>query len=116
MRFRFLICICLIFLLCSCATVHSGVCRHNALYAAVVMGERYDVRIDFGPSSLNPNIWHAQAKAMIGGEWQWLQVRGNHVWVGRKDEFDPMNSFSVGDFMHVMGIRDKTVGIYGGHQ
>lgn len=55
----------------------AGACRHEATYAAVVMGERYPVRVVGGIWSLpgKPGVLHAIAQAQISGKWEWLCVQ-----------------------------------------
>ena len=64
-----------------------GVCRHQAIFAAIVFGDFYPVRVAVGPGR---NAWHAQAEAYIQGEWRWLMKSGNAVQVGKRDVFTPI--------------------------
>ncbi len=69
-----------------CATTSwKGVCRHEAIYAARVVGEIYKVRIAVGPSG--PNTTHAQAQAFIDGKWEWLHAQGDSVYLSTQDAF-----------------------------
>lgn len=91
-------------MLVSCAgqEVYVPACRHNALISAVIVSEQYqEVRIDFGPT--DGGVWHAQAKAFISGEWVWLQVANGRVYLGRKERFDALNSYTVKEYMDLMG-------------
>lgn len=98
----------MIVVLSSCATnVRPGVCRHHALFAASVYGEDYPVRISFGPAkNITGKVpwWHAQAKAKIDGKWCWLQTSGDKVWVGDKEQFDDLNTYTLDDYIKFMGF------------
>ncbi len=86
-----------ILLLAGCASaLPAPVCRHNALMAAVTLGERYPAMVAFGPSS--GADWHAQAVVLIDNEWRWVQVRGGKLFLGEKEKFDDLNRFTPNDF------------------
>jgi len=76
-----------------------GECRHSAVYAAIVMGEEYPVRIISGPS-YKAKAWHAQAEAQIEGEWKALCVAEDYVYVcQRHNWFEPLGYKSVRSYM-----------------
>ena len=75
-----------------------GVCRHSAMYAAIVYGESYDTRIAVGPIAVGAEETHAQAQASIEDHWKWLQTDGRGVWVGWQDPFVPTHYFSPHGF------------------
>ncbi|KKS26148.1 MAG: hypothetical protein UU87_C0003G0068 [Parcubacteria group bacterium GW2011_GWA2_42_11] len=70
-----------------CATSFQGVCRHEAIYAVSVVGERYPVRIAVGKSAVPEG--HSQAQAFINGRWEWLKVRWPNVVISIQDSFSP---------------------------
>lgn len=64
---------------------YKGVCRHSAMYAALVYGEHYPVRLVSGECT-NRDCWHVQAQYKTkDGEWKWLETNGYWVWSGDKD-------------------------------
>lgn len=78
--------------------VFQPVCRHNAVYAAVVAGDFYPVRIARGPA-YDYGEWHAQAQALIKGKWQPLCVDGNGVYPCKSHYwFEPMFYNSLADY------------------
>jgi len=93
-----LICIlsCLLF---SCVSGRTrGLCRHKAIYCAIVYGDLHHVpvRIAYGPSTYKPNSYHCQAQAYINGEWKWLTQVGDSVVIGEQDYwFTPTQYFDV---------------------
>lgn len=82
-----------------------SVCRHQAVYAALVYGEHYQTKIDFGPTQRDPYIWHAQAKAFINGEWVYLTVSNGHIWRSKQDKFISINSYQVNDFVKLFDLK-----------
>ena len=95
------------------------VCRHNAVLAASVVGERYPVRIAYGimterklqasavrftPPYSNPSMYanvtqnHVQAQAYIGGEWCWLGLADGRVVVTGKDRFNVTHYYTLAEF------------------
>ena len=95
----------LIFLLTACAVpvqhehVFKPVCRHQAVYAALVMSDHnYHVRIARGPA-YDYGEWHAQAQAFIGGKWQPLCVSDQGIYLcDLNDWFEPMFYNSLADY------------------
>ena len=54
------------------------VCRHDAVYAALTVGEEYPTRIVVGVNS-SSGIRHAQAQAFIRDQWRWLAVSNGYI-------------------------------------
>ncbi len=118
----------LVLLLVGCAGAHvstSGaltpVCRHQALYIASVVGEYYPVKIAYGESKEkqyplytmrfaapwnntmlfnNATVTHVQAKAFIGGKWQWLGLVNGQIVITGQDRFDPKFDYTIEQFFH----------------
>lgn len=93
----FLPSIMLLLVLGGCATISwQGVCRHEAIYAAIVVrddvGEK-NVRIAEGPSG--PTTTHAQAQVFINGEWQWLHAQVDQVYLSTQDRFTPVRYLTI---------------------
>lgn len=68
-----------IFLLTGCAhtdIVLKPVCRHNAVYCAVVVEDILDIptRIAQASSIYPKGYHHAQAQAFYEGRWQWIKL------------------------------------------
>lgn len=86
-------------LLSGCATTLKPVCRHNAVLAALVAGERYPVRLAFGQAS---GHWqnHVEAQAFIDNEWQCLKVLGNSIQTGSCDKYTIWEYMTVQQFIH----------------
>jgi hypothetical protein len=82
-----------VILAAGCATSFQGVCRHESLYAAAVVGESYLVRIAVGKSDMGT---HAQAQAKINGQWEWLKVSWPNVAISTQDKFSP-NEYIYGE-------------------
>ena len=80
-------------LLAACTQHWEPVCRHKALMAAALVGERYPTRIARGPSG--PGTYHAQAQAYIAPDWVWLCWQHGWVYVGDQDEFTPTDYWPV---------------------
>lgn len=75
----------------------AGVCRHKAIYASSVVGEKYPVKIVVGASG---DKRHAQAMAFIGKEWKWLIVDQNSdIKIGKQDHFTPDKEYSPVDYL-----------------
>ena len=75
-----------------------GVCRHEAVYAAVVMGEKYPVRIAGGLWSLpgRAAVLHSVAQAKIGDTWEWLCIDFPSVAVCKGDpNFQPKHYYGL---------------------
>jgi hypothetical protein len=85
-------------LLGACASTEGlpVMCRHRALLSSAVMAEKYPVRIVVGKTEMG---MHAQAQALIGHEWRWLQTDGNQVFVG-KQEYQ-MKDIQVRSFLDI---------------
>ena len=82
--------------LCGCAQQFYPVCRHRAIYAAIVAGETYPVRIVRGKSTFQG--WHVQAQYW-DGEWHWLTVNDfGCVVESDQDGFYPIETWSVDDY------------------
>jgi len=103
-RYGIIISMCV--LIFGCSATFTPVCRHNAVLAALTVGEQYPVRMVWG-NTPKPGIdkagklynAHVQAQAFINGEWCWLQVTGGMVQVGSKDNYNAWNVMSVKEFI-----------------
>jgi len=83
-------------LLCGCAQTWQPKCRHDAMYAALVVGEFYPVRIVSGTTKTGR---HAQAQAYIAPEWVWLDVdKQGLIVAGRQDRFEPDRTYTVWEY------------------
>lgn len=76
-------------LLASCGPKIIGkpVCRHNALFVAMVAGEVHPVRIVYGPVVGDEGTGHVQAQAYIDGKWRWLTLINGQVYDSDREEF-----------------------------
>lgn len=84
----FIILSCVVFLLIGC-THHQrweGVCRHKALYCALVVGEYYETRLAYGKTDKDGE-YHTQAQVHMGDEWLWLKNKGSYCVIGDQDKF-----------------------------
>jgi len=74
--------------LASCSTferVYTGNCVSESIFRAHVMERNgYQTRIAVMKTD-NPRILHAQAQALINGEWRWLSSDRAMVYVGEKE-------------------------------
>jgi len=72
-----------VFLFAGCSGYY-GECRHKAIYAAFVMQEKYKTKIVLveGRHVLET---HAQCRAFIGNKWEWIQVVGEKIYIGRQE-------------------------------
>lgn len=66
----------------SCAPTWQGVCRHDALYCASVVGEQHETRVVIGHTGKG---YHAQAQVWIDDKWQWLSKKGSSVFISSQD-------------------------------
>lgn len=79
-----------------CYTSFKSFCRHDAIYTALTVGEKYKVRIAYGPVITadgkykyknGKQVYHAQAQIFIDGEWKWLSLSNRPlVMIGSKDK------------------------------
>jgi hypothetical protein len=80
----------------ACAPTWTPVCRHQAMYAAIVVGEKYPTRIVAGKTTTGR---HAQAQAYIPPSWVWLGVDGwGNVWVVDQDKFTPDKTYTPDEY------------------
>ena len=102
-------------LLCCCACAHQdvSVCRHNAVFAAILHqseNTRDEVKICLGWNKLRRE-WHAQAKyRRPGKEWVFLaQPRQFTNWESRQEDFDIKQTFTIREWLsdYLKVIRDK---------
>lgn len=93
----------IIFLLIGCAQPifydPLGNCRNRAIYCAVEAGEKYETVLVSGPTK-QFRLNHAQAKAKINGEWKWLYMKGEYCYIGKKEAFEPLNTWKLQDFLN----------------
>lgn len=68
-----------------CFTPYKLVCRHNAMISALRLSEEYPIRIAYGFIGGIDNR-HVQSQALIDGEWKWLSVMENDVYISKKDD------------------------------
>lgn len=73
-------------------------CRNEAVYCGLIANEKNETKVAFGPIP-NSIEWHAQSKVKIDGEWRWLVMRGKECYIEKQDSFEPLNEFSVQDFV-----------------
>ena len=99
--------ICLI-LLTACEASFKGVCRHNALYTASIMAEKYPTVIVVGDVAGGPT--HAQTKSYINGKWEWIVKVDGGAQVGQREEplmqpyeYDLMGFADLLSRLHVKG-------------
>jgi hypothetical protein len=109
-RGTFILCVAIgAILLQGCAgVVIKPVCRHKAMYCGLAAQEQgYESRVDFGPITPQEQVvWHAQAKSMIDGAWRWLRMGpGGDCYPGSMDDFQPLNSLPVKDYIRRFVIR-----------
>ncbi len=71
-------------------------CRQRAVMAALVMGEKYPVRIISGPTK--SGVWHSQAQAYRDG-WKWLDTDRRFVFEDAKDDFIPEREHNVKEYL-----------------
>lgn len=90
---------------CSAHQPIKGVCRHDAVYAAIVYGEDHPARIRFGPTKIR-SVWHAQAQVLIKDRWLWLKAQNGTVWISEQDDFDPLNTYTVKDFIQFLKLKE----------
>lgn len=77
-----------------------GNCRNRAVYCALEAAEHYEVVIATGPTKEFPKtISHAQAKAKINNEWQWLYMMGEDCYIGNQESFIPLNEWSIVNYV-----------------
>lgn len=101
---RYLLVALLVFALAACAPSQVGVCRHRAVYSAIVMSESYPVRIAVGDAGTGR---HAQAQARINGNWQWLKMGPDYwVTVGDQESFTPDQYYTLQAYVALW--RNKT--------
>ncbi|GAG82485.1 unnamed protein product [marine sediment metagenome] len=69
----------------------NAVCRHETLFCAFVLNDRYNVRVAYGwPSGvLKEGEAHVQAQALVKDKWLWLVMKGRECNFGNQDFFDP---------------------------
>ncbi len=83
-------------LIAGCAHTWEPVCRHKAMYAALVVGEQYPVRIVTGTTSTGR---HAQAQTQLCYGWVWLGVdKYGHIWESGQDRFTPDRYYTTGEY------------------
>ena len=82
--------------LSACTAHFTPWCRHKAIYAAIVVGEKYPVRIVRGKSTSRG--WHVQAQYW-DGEWKWLEVNNfGEIVESDKDGFYPFEAYEVDEY------------------
>ena len=85
-----------------------GNCRNRAVYCALEAAEHYEVAIVTGPTKAFPEtIYHAQAKAKINSEWQWLYMMGENCYIGQQDQFTPLNEWNIENFIKYLASNWK---------
>ena len=67
------------------------------MYAALVVGEFYPVRIVSGTTK---NGRHAQAQAYIASAGVWLDVSRETIWEAEQDRFTPDKTYTVGEYFN----------------
>ena len=93
----------------SCVTTYKPKCRHNSIYAAIIVGEKHPVRIVSGPSTTTRGVWHSQAQVFKNGSWHWLKVTRSSIIETTQDRFIPEKYRTIQRYM-------KAQRLYGRHQ
>jgi len=89
----------------SCS-IWEPVCRHDAVYAAIVVGEDYPVRFVYGDYGRKK---HVRAQAKINGEWVWIEPFMSIVRIGKNDfRFRPTMVYSYEEYMKRVDRRIKS--------
>ena len=71
-------------------------CRHKAIYAAIVAGEKYPVRILRGKSTVTG--YHVQAQYW-DGKWRWLEVDNfGNIKETDQDGFYPEEIYDINEY------------------
>lgn len=65
---------------------------YSMFQAHTMIRNGYPSRIAVTPTD-DPNIFHAQAQAMINGKWEWLKSDPALVWIGEKESEYPVIQF-----------------------
>ncbi len=95
-------------LLIGCATSVQPVCRHDAIYQAMTFSDLTGcpVRIAIGYSTRSNKV-HAQAQALLDGEWIWLrQTAPVSVEAGSQESFEPKTYVTVKGLVNRLKIAD----------
>jgi hypothetical protein len=91
-------------LCCSCAE-WQPVCRHDAVYAAIVVGEQHSVRFVHGNYRTQK---HVRAQAKINGKWVWIEPGSGAIRIGKDDPwFCPTKIYSYKQYMTKVNQRIK---------
>jgi len=89
--------------LCSCFRSWQPVCRHDAIYAASVVGEEHPVRLIAGDIF---GVKHIRAQACIDGKWEWIEP--SHAWIviGKNDyRFKENRIYSFREYVNRLKIK-----------
>lgn len=82
--------------LSACTAKFTPWCRHKAVYAAIVVGEKYPVRIVLGKSTARG--MHVQAQ-YFDGEWKWLTVNDfGEITESDQDGFYPFETWDINEY------------------
>lgn len=65
------------------------VCRHNAIYWAITVGEQFPTRIMYGyfTDRVGIKYYHVQPQLHAGGKWWYFRVENDHVTIISKPTF-----------------------------
>ena len=103
-----LILLCSLFVVgCAATQTWEPVCKHRAIYAAIIVGEYHPVRIGIGPSTRTDGIYHAQAEVLINGKWQPLRLFFSEVVTGEQDSFIPQRYVTIEQAMKWIKLKEK---------
>jgi len=82
---------------CSC-TIWQPICRHDAVYAAIVVGEKYPVRFVCGEYKTQK---HVRAQALINGKWLFIEPVGKGgIRIGKIDPwFRPTKFYTFREYI-----------------
>lgn len=78
-----------------CSQLWSPNCGSMSIYQAHVMTIRgFETRIAITPTE-KPGIYHAQAQALVNGNWEWLKSDYAQVWVAEKESTYPVAEYKT---------------------
>ena len=98
--------------LSACTPTFQPVCRHKAIYAAIVVGEKYPVQIARGRTENGG--YHAQARYKPLTEWKWLSVDDSgFIFESNQDGFYPLEYWNVDTYFQLCFGQLTNIAGYG---
>lgn len=90
-------------LVTSCAIAPKPVCRHWALLAAITYQDLTgaQVRIGGGVSGPKASVGHAQAEALVDGEWVPIAYFYGKIRTVEKDDYHVFRYYTVNEFKEI---------------